>query len=648
MNKYRLPFLSALWLALALALFPALRAQEAPPAPATPAVKPAAPEAQPATPAVASDDKTVTATDKDDDDDETAEMDETEEKAQAAAEQDKLAVEKAKLAAEHVADKLQQAADKLDSATDKVGEKLDRKTRKLRALGVGLDVDSRVKQNIRKRVHTPRVDLGIASNGREIVVYNRDARVNKGETAETVVAIGGNAQVDGDSHDAVVTVLGSSEVNGRVGDAVVAVLGSTKVNGHVGQDVVAVLGNVMLGPDAVVEGNIVSIGGSVTRDSHAIVKGGIQEIAIMDRFPDLTGLKAWISKCAFWGRMLWFGPGLNWVWIVASAFLVFYTILALLFPRGIEKSAEVLEQRPGGTFLAMLLTVLLTPVLVVLLCITVVGIAVVPFLIIGLIFASLFGKASLLAWIGRRIIKPGTEGALGHPAVAVVIGGFIVMFLYTIPILGMLLFKFFELLGLAMVVYRLILSMQREKSKVAPVAAAPMGAISAAIPVAGTATNVDGSAFTPTETATAAAPIAPPPVIISAVTLPRAGFWRRIAATLLDLVLVGMVFGMLEGMFRWFHFGGSFPFWFAVYNVVMWTTKSTTIGGIVCGLKIVRLDDRPLDWSVSIIRGLTAFLSLAIAGLGFIWVAFDDEKQSWHDKIAGTTIVRVPKGTPLL
>jgi hypothetical protein len=29
-------------------------------------------------------------------------------------------------------------------------------------------------------------------------------------------------------------------------------------------------------------------------------------------------------------------------------------------------------------------------------------------------------------------------------------------------------------------------------------------------------------------------------------------------------------------------------------------------------------------------------------------VAFDDEKQSWHDKIAGTTIVQVPKGASLL
>jgi uncharacterized RDD family membrane protein YckC len=84
------------------------------------------------------------------------------------------------------------------------------------------------------------------------------------------------------------------------------------------------------------------------------------------------------------------------------------------------------------------------------------------------------------------------------------------------------------------------------------------------------------------------------------------------------------------------------------YSAVMWKTKGTTIGGVICGLKVVRLDDRPLDWGVALVRALTAFLSLFVAGLGFIWVAFDDEKQSWHDKVAGTTIVKVPKGASLL
>jgi uncharacterized RDD family membrane protein YckC len=141
-------------------------------------------------------------------------------------------------------------------------------------------------------------------------------------------------------------------------------------------------------------------------------------------------------------------------------------------------------------------------------------------------------------------------------------------------------------------------------------------------------------------------PVTASPPIISAVTLPRAGFWIRLAAVLLDCVLAGMVFAMLGHVLRFL--GGGFPLWFAVYNVVMWGAKGTTVGGIICGLKIVRLDDRPVDWGVAAVRGLGGFLSLAVAGLGFIWVAFDPEKQSWHDKIAGTTIVKVPRGTPLV
>jgi uncharacterized RDD family membrane protein YckC len=49
-----------------------------------------------------------------------------------------------------------------------------------------------------------------------------------------------------------------------------------------------------------------------------------------------------------------------------------------------------------------------------------------------------------------------------------------------------------------------------------------------------------------------------------------------------------------------------------------------------------------------VVRGLGGFISLAVLGLGYIWVAFDPERQSWHDKIAGTTIVHMPKGVSLI
>ncbi|HEY4989416.1 MAG TPA: AIR carboxylase family protein, partial [Opitutaceae bacterium] len=40
--------------------------------------------------------------------------------------------------------------------------------------------------------------------------------------------------------------------------------------------------------------------------------------------------------------------------------------------------------------------------------------------------------------------------------------------------------------------------------------------------------------------------------------------------------------------------------------------------------------------------------SVLALGLGFIWIAFDREKQGWHDKIAGTVVVRLPKGSSLV
>jgi len=64
----------------------------------------------------------------------------------------------------------------------------------------------------------------------------------------------------------------------------------------------------------------------------------------------------------------------------------------------------------------------------------------------------------------------------------------------------------------------------------------------------------------------------------------------------------------------------------------------------VFDLRVVRLDGRAVDWETAIIRALGCFLSLAVAGLGFFWIAFDHGKQAWHDKIAGTVVVRVSHG----
>lgn len=491
----------------------------------------------------------------------------------------------------------------------------------------------------------------------------RDNTLAEDDEADAVVSILGSSTAYGKVRDAVVSILGSSTSSNEVGGDVVSILGKTRVtdgsvrgsavavlgsntvNGHVRGGVVAILGNVELGPEAVIEGEIVCIGGEVRRDPKAVVKGAVNNVAFGRSGPLFDGLTAWVTQCLLYGRPLAFGPDLAWAWWIAFAYLGLYAFLALVAPSAVLRCVGTLEERPGKSILAGVLALVLTPVAYVLLALTVfiaIGVALIPIFSLGLFFAGIFGKVVMLTWLGRRVTKLFSSGGNTPAVICVLAGGVIILGLYTVPVLGFVVYKLLGILGLGVVIYTLLLTI---KSSRPPARVTTVPVPEGSIPPVNTGFVGENSNPIPTPAALYSAL----PPVISASTLPRAGFWIRLAATLLDVIMVAAVFGMMDGIFSWFfNVSGSFPLWFAIYNVAMWATKGTTIGGIICGLKVVRLDDRPLDWGVAIVRGLSAFLSLVVAGLGFIWVAFDDDRQSWHDKIAGTTIVLVPKGTSLL
>ncbi|OHE89405.1 MAG: hypothetical protein A3G75_08585 [Verrucomicrobia bacterium RIFCSPLOWO2_12_FULL_64_8] len=479
-------------------------------------------------------------------------------------------------------------------------------------------------------------------SGNEMVSFGRDAHVAKDETVEEAVTIFGSTTIDGEVRGEAVSIFGKTTVNGSVGGGVVAVMGSVYINGPVGGEVVAVMGNVELGPKADVKGEIVTVGGALRRDPQAVVHGPVQSVSFGKHFPEFGWLYAWVTSALLKGRLLSFAGGTAWAWGVAAIFLGFYALLALFFRGGIEKCAETLEQQPGYTILAALLTMLALPLVIVLLAITGVGVLVIPVLGVALFAAKLFGRAAVLSWYGRRLT--GLFGQASHlqAVVTVLIGGVFMMLLYLVPVLAFVILVLNGVLGLGMVIYTLVLGMRRNGTKAVPAvpAMAAMG-VSAALPGANPVTGVVdsgvGAAMAPP-----VHPILPQPPIVSAVTLPRVGFWLRLVASLLDAILIGVAAKLLHGP------DNFFLLLFAAYCVILWALKGTTIGGIICGLKVVRLDDRPVDWSVAIVRALAGFLSLVIIGLGFIWTAFDSEKQSWHDKIAGTTIVKVPKGVSLI
>jgi uncharacterized RDD family membrane protein YckC len=469
-----------------------------------------------------------------------------------------------------------------------------------------------------------------------IMRFNKDTNVAAQDTVDAVVTISGSSTTAGHVREGVVSVFGNTRVTGQVDEDAVALFGSVYVNSHVRGDVFALFGNVELGPEARVDGEVVVISGELIRDPAARIRGDIQEVTLPFEFGRFEWLRPWVKECLLLGRPLAIEPGLGWAWTLAIGFLALYIVLALMFPASIESCVKTLEQRPGRTLVASLLTLLLTPILTLLLMITVVGFAVVPFFWLGLFVAGLFGKAVILAVLGRRLTRFASSGPLGDVAVAVFIGGILVLGLYLIPVLGFITYKVLGILGLGVTVYTLLIAAQVRRESALNATAAGAGA-GAAIPPASDAASAGAAFTTPTPTVEPSAPTSS----ATDLTLPRAGFWIRMAAIFIDMVLIGVALSLVNS-------DDVFLLILAIYGAVMWKIKGTTVGGVVCHLKVVRADGREIDWSTAVIRALSCFLSLAVAGLGFLWIAFDPNRQAWHDKIAGTVVVRVPQGVPLV
>jgi uncharacterized RDD family membrane protein YckC len=507
-------------------------------------------------------------------------------------------------------------------------------------------LDWRKRIEIRHRRH--RQD----TNDNNIVSIGHSSHLQSGEKADAVVSVFGSSTSDGEAED-VVSVFGSTRVTGPVHDSAVAVLGNAYIDSKVDGDVVAVLGNVTLGPNAEVGGDVVAVLGTMERDPAAILHGSVQRILNFDAggIGGFAWLNTWISHCLLYGRPLALVHGLGWAWTLALGLLAFYTLLALMFRSGVERCVHTLETEPGHTALAALIGILLTPVLLVLLCVTVIGIAAVPFVVGALFCISLFGKAVMLAWLGGRV-SGRRPGPANHPAVMVLIGGAVVLVLYVVPVVGFLVYKLLGFFGFGAVVYTLVLHSRARRAAAIPSPAPPAPVAEAAATAAAGAADAPESSAAADRVPPAAAPppSAPPgpmppagpmaPHITAA--MPRAGFWIRMAALLLDVLLVGFVMTLLHP------FGNFHIMVLAIYGAVMWKLRGTTVGGIVCDLHVVRLDGRPLDWETAIVRALGCFLSLFVVFLGFIWIAFDANNQAWHDKIAGTVVVRAKRGAPLV
>ena len=486
--------------------------------------------------------------------------------------------------------------------------------------------------------------------------------IKEGDTAPEAVSILGSTNVAGEVLADAVSILGPNIITGKVGGNAVAILNDLDINGEVNGDAVCILGNVKFGPKAHIRGQVVSVLGSVDRNPDAIIDGAMNVVAAqLPGGMDFGGFGTWFKECLGKGRLLGFHSGLGMFWAFALCITLFQLLIALLFSKKVNHCCQLMEERPGSSLLCAALTLLLTPLLVILLLITGIGVLLVPFILIGMFFVGVFGRVVIQASIGRLFTARQNEGPLANAALSTLIGSVVVLLLYTVPVVGIMLHPLLGFLGTGVVVYALVryYRASRETNHATPT---PTPALMAKAPIvppvipAPTLAEPDLMAAPVTPVAdTAAQPVAAQPETeeeLPLTALPRATFGIRMLALVIDFVLIAMVtnFGsnLLPNFLHLGHGPGTYFLLLATYGALLWKFRGATIGDIIFGLQVIRSDDRPLDWTTCIVRALGCLLSGFAVGIGFLWIAIDRDREAWHDKIAGTAVVVVPKKRALV
>jgi uncharacterized RDD family membrane protein YckC len=443
---------------------------------------------------------------------------------------------------------------------------------------------------------------------------------------------------------------------GEVAGDVRSVFGDVTLEGHVERDVVVVLGSVHATSTAVVDGSLVVLGGSATIDRGAVVHRDLVVVGgLLTAPPDfspggnhvvvgspalgnaLTAIVPWLTRGLLWGRLI--VPDLGWIWVVVGIVFFVYLLVNTLFDGPVRTAADVTLDKPLSVFLVGLLVLVLTVPAIVILAATVVGLAVVPFVLCAMFLAGLVGKAGVARALGRALVRQSSPDSKVQALRSFVLGSAVIGVAYMIPVLGFLTWALTSVLAVGAAAAMVRAKLRREhpprERVVAPAATAqPAPAVS----------GERATAPPPEPPLADVPPVAMPATLAGDLALyPRASFLDRAAAFALDCLLVGIAGAFLHPA----RHDGWFPLLLLAYHVAFWAWRGTTLGGIVVGLRVIRTDGSDPRFVDALVRGLSGIFSLVALGIGCFWMLQDPERQTWHDKIAGTFVVKVPRNLVL-
>ena len=124
---------------------------------------------------------------------------------------------------------------------------------------------------------------------------------------------------------------------------------------------------------------------------------------------------------------------------------------------------------------------------------------------------------------------------------------------------------------------------------------------------------------------------------------PRAGFWQRFAAALIDglvLLVPSILIVVLLGEGRGAQ-ALSTLIAIAYYVALEGGPTGQTLGKKALGIRVYdfRGGGGPIGYGRALVRVLVKYVSGIVFFLGYLWMLWDKEKQTWHDKLSNSVVV---------
>ncbi|MHC1740040.1 MAG: polymer-forming cytoskeletal protein [Anaerolineaceae bacterium] len=282
------------------------------------------------------------------------------------------------------------------------------------------------------------------------VIFADTFRLQAGES------LTGNLAVIGGT----VTIENGASVTGDI----VLLGGTVSVNGTVNGNLVAIGGAASLGDTAVINGDIVTVGASLKKSDLAKVTGTITEQTPSANLGQGDGWQfPWQSKQNLLSSFLTAA-------FESLALAALAVVLGLLLPKQIQRVTNSIQSEPLVAGGVGLLTIVGSPVLLLILVVTIVLIPVALLFILTFGLAFVFGWMALGNFIGQKLDKlfPGSWSVAVSSGIGTLILSLVVGTLNLIPCVGWVIGFIFGLLGLGAVVITRFGSTDSSQKKVSP------------------------------------------------------------------------------------------------------------------------------------------------------------------------------------